>query len=158
MVGDGVVGIGGSPAAGCPGAVLNTDPSEVSFPSLVAFVRDTPFGEAQAATATLAAAVAVAVGSRVVLTTAGARVLLVLAVSAVVPPAVAEYAESEGTGVPVAIAATGMVLHVLAALVWSGTLAALLLTRLSSGDSSPRCAATAARRRSSSWSPAAAGC
>ncbi|CCH87043.1 Copper resistance D protein (fragment) [Modestobacter italicus] len=111
---------------------LNTDLSQVSFLALVAFVRDTPFGAAQAATAALAAVVAV--GSRVVLTTAGARVLLVLALLAVVPPAVAEYAEADGTGVPVAIAATGMVLHVLAALVWSGTLAALLLTRLSSRD------------------------
>ena len=111
---------------------LNTDLSQASFPALVAFVRDTPFGGAQAATAALA--VTVAVGSRVVLTTAGARVLLVLALLAVVPPAVAEYAEAEGTGVPVAIAATGMVLHILAALVWSGTLAALLLTRLSAGD------------------------
>jgi putative copper resistance protein D len=111
---------------------LNTDLSQVSFPALVAFVRDTPFGGAQAATAALAAVVAV--GSRVVLTTAGARVLLVLALLAVVPLAVAEYAEADGTGVPVAIAATGMVLHVLAALVWSGTLAALLLTRLSAGD------------------------
>ena len=114
---------------------LNTDLSQVSFPALVAFVRDTPFGGSQAATAALAAVVAV--GSRVVLTTAGARVLLVLALLAVVPPAVAEYAEyaeAEGTGVPVVIAATGMVLHILAALVWSGTLAALLLTRLSSGE------------------------
>ena len=42
---------------------------------------------------------------------------------AVVPPAVAEYAEAEGTAVQVALAATGMVLHVLGALIWSGTLA-----------------------------------
>lgn len=111
---------------------LNTDLSQVSFPALVAFVRDTPFGGAQAATAALA--VTVAIGSRAVLTTAGARVLLGLALLAAVPPAVAEYAEAEGTGLSVAIAATGMVLHVLAALVWSGTLAALLLTRLSAGE------------------------
>jgi putative copper export protein len=111
---------------------LNTDLSQVSFPALVAFVRDTPFGGAQAATAALAAVVAL--GSRVVLTTAGARVLLGFALLGVVPPAVAEYAEAEGTGVPVAIAATGMVLHILAALVWSGTLAALLLSRLSAGE------------------------
>lgn len=111
---------------------VNTDLSQVSFRALAAFVRDTPFGGAQALTAALA--VVVAVGSRVVLTTAGARVLLAVALLAVVPPAVVEYAEAEGTSVPVAIAATGMVLHVLAALVWSGTLAALLLTRLSAGD------------------------
>ncbi|MBJ7452278.1 MAG: CopD family protein [Blastococcus sp.] len=111
---------------------LNTDLSQVSFRALVAFVRDTPFGGAQAAAAALATVVAV--GSRMVLTTAGARVLLVLALFAVVPPVVAEYAEADGTRVPVAVAATGMVLHVLAALVWSGTLAALLLTRLSAGD------------------------
>ena len=111
---------------------LNTDLSQVSLSALVAFIRDTPFGGAQAATAVLV--VGVAVGSRWVLTTAGARVLLVIVLLAVVPSAAAEYAEAEGTGVPVAIAATGMVLHVLAALVWSGTLAALLLTRLSAGE------------------------
>lgn len=120
---------------------LNTDLSQVSFRALAAFVRDTPFGGAQAAAAALATVVAV--GSRVVLTTAGARVLLVLALFAVVPPVVAEYAEADGTRVPVAVAATGMVLHVLAALVWSGTLAALLLTRLP-----PRDLVTAVRRYS----------
>lgn len=126
---------GGSAVLLLPGLLvefLNTDLSQMSPTALVAFVRDTPVGGAQAITAALAAIVAV--GSRGVLTTVGVRVLLVLALSAVVPPAVAEYAEAEGIGVPVAIAATGMVLHVLAALVWSGTLAALLLTRLPAGD------------------------
>ena len=118
---------------------LNTDLSQVSPSALLAFVRDTPFGAAQAVTALLA--LIVAVGSRSVLTTTGARVLLVLAVLAVVPPAVAEYAEAEGTVLPVGIAATGMALHVLAAVVWSGTLGALLLIRVS-----PRDLATAVRR------------
>ena len=114
---------------------LNTDLAQVSPAALAAFVRDTPSGGAQASNAVLA--VVVAVGSRCVLTTAGARVLLVLALLAVVPPAVAEYAEAEETGLQSAIAATGMALHVLAALVWSGTLAALLLTRLSPRDLVP---------------------
>lgn len=109
-------------------AFLNTDLSQVSVRAVLAFVRDTPFGAAQAAAVALA--LVVAVGSRWVLTTAGARGLLVLAMLAVVPPAVAEYAESEGTAAQVAIAATGMVLHIVVALTWSGALAALLLLRL----------------------------
>lgn len=109
---------------------LNSDLSQASFWALLAFVRDTPFGGAQAATAALAAVVAV--GSRSVLTITGARVLLALALLAAVPPVVAAYAEAEETGIQAAVAATGLALHVLAALVWSGTLAALLLSRPSS--------------------------
>ena len=111
---------------------LNTDLSQVSASAVFAFARDTPFGAAQAAAAVLA--LVVAAGSRWVLTTAGARVLLVLALLAVVPPAVAEYAEAEGTTGQVAVAATGMVLHILAALIWSGALAALFLLRLPAAD------------------------
>lgn len=111
---------------------LNTDLSQISAPAVFAFVRDTPYGGAQAATGFLA--LLVAIGTRWVLTTSGARLLLVLALAAVVPPAVAEYAEAEGTPARVALAATGMVLHILGALIWSGTLAALLLVRLSRGE------------------------
>lgn len=107
---------------------LNTDLSSVSSRSVLAFVRDTPAGAAQAAAVVLAGTVAA--GTRLVLTTAGARALLVLALLAVIPPAVAEYAEAEGTSMQVGLAATGMVVHVLGALIWSGTLAALLLVRL----------------------------
>ena len=111
---------------------LNTDLSQISAPAVFAFVRDTPYGGAQAAAGSLA--LLVAIGSRWVLTTGGARLLLVLALVAVVPPAVAEYAEAEGTPARVAVAATGMALHVLGALIWSGTLAALLLVRLSRSE------------------------
>jgi putative copper export protein len=111
---------------------LNTDLSHISARAVFAFVRDTPYGGAQAAAALLA--MLAAIGSRWVLTTAGARLLLVLALVAVVLPAVAEYAEAEGTPARVAIAAAGMVLHILGALLWSGTLAALLLIRLSRGE------------------------
>lgn len=108
---------------------LNTDLPHISARAVFAFVLDTPYGAAQAAAAFLA--LLVAIGSRWVLTTGGARLLLVLALVAVVPPAVAEYAEAEGTPARVGIAATGMVLHVLGALIWSGTLAALVVVRLS---------------------------
>ena len=111
---------------------LNTDLAGISPRAAVAFVRDTPAGAAQATAVALAATVAV--GSRLVLTTAGARALLVLAVLAVVPPAVAEYAEAEGTTGQVAIAAAGMAVHAVGALVWAGTLAALLLVRLPAAD------------------------
>ena len=111
---------------------LNTDLSHISARAVFAFVLDTPYGAAQVAAASLA--LLVAIGSRWVLTTGGARLLLVLALVAVVPPAVAEYAEAEGTPARVGIAATGMVLHVLGALLWSGTLAALLVVRLSRSE------------------------
>ena len=120
---------------------LNTDLAVSSLPAMAAFVRDTPAGAAQA-TAVVLAAVAAA-GSRLVLTTAGARALLALALLAIVPPAIAEYAEAEGTAAEVAVAATGMALHAVGALVWSGTLAALLLIRLPAAD-----LATAVRRYS----------
>lgn len=125
---------------------LNTDLSQISARAVFAFVRDTPYGGAQAAAGSLA--LLVAVGSRWVLTTGGARLLLVLALGAVVPPAVAEYAEAEGTPARVAVAATGMVLHVLGALIWSGTLGALLLVRL------PRTEMVTAVRRYSRAAPA----
>lgn len=122
-------------AAAMPGLLvefLNTDLTQVSTPALLAFVRDTPAGAAQAASVLLASAVAV--GSRWVLTPAGSRILLVLALLAVVPPSVAEFAEAEGTAVQVAMAATGMVLHVLGALTWFGLLVALVLVRLAQGE------------------------
>lgn len=107
---------------------LYTTLDRASPPALLAFVRDVPAGTAQLAAVVLA--VVVALGSRWVLTTAGARVLLVLAALAVVPPLLAEYAEAEGGAGKIAVVATGLVLHVLGALAWAGALAALLLDRL----------------------------
>ena len=122
----------GSAVPGLLVEFLNTDLAGISTRAVLAFVRDTPAGAAQASAVVLAAVLAV--GSRLVLTTAGARVLLALGLLAVVPPAVAEYAEAEGTTAQVALAATGMAMHALGALVWSGTLAALLLVGLQATD------------------------
>lgn len=122
-------------AAAVPGLLiefLNTDLTQVSAPGLLAFVRDIPAGRAQAASVLLVAAVAV--GSRWVLTTAGAWILLVLTLLAVVSPSIAEFAEAGGTTVQVAAAATAMVLHVIGALTWFGALVALLLVRLDQND------------------------
>ena len=141
----GPAGTGAAAAAlALPGLLveyLNTDLAGISPLAVVAYVRDTPAGAAQAVAVVLAAVVAA--GSRLVLTTAGARALLTLAVVAVVPPAIAEYAEAEGTTAEVAVAATGMAMHALGALIWSGTLAALLLIRLPAAE-----LATAVRRYS----------
>lgn len=111
---------------------LNTDLANVSAAAVVSFVTEIPAGQSQVAAALLVGVVAV--GSRRVLTMLGARLLLILALTAVVPPALAEYTEAEGTAVRVAATAGGMVVHALAALLWSGALVALLLGRLPAGD------------------------
>lgn len=88
------------------------------------------FSPGRAMLVVLVLAAVVAVGSRATLTTSGATLLLVLAVAAVLPPAFTGHSAS---AVNHDIAMSSLVVHVLAATLWVGGLAGLLLHLRGSG-------------------------
>lgn len=97
--------------------------SAVTLTGLAGFVLDNPQAQAQGVVVVLTALVAV--GARVVLTMGGALVLLLLALAAALPPALAGHAaSSQGT-----VAVTAVGLHVLGVVLWAGGLVALALAR-----------------------------
>ena len=103
---------------------LGTRLPVVSFRGVVGFVTSVEQGRAQFLAAVLAALVAL--GARTVLRQNGARIVLVLALAATVPPAFTGHtAEESDHWLAVASAA----LHVLAVVLWAGGLVALLLAR-----------------------------
>lgn len=104
---------------------LDSGLGQASPATLLSFVRDVPEGRAQASVVVLTGLVAV--GSRAVLTMAGARTMLLVSLAATLPPAVIEYLEDDGGRVLAVVALVGMVLHIAGALAWSGALVALLL-------------------------------
>ena len=91
---------------------------------LGSFAWSVPQGRAQLMVAVIA--VAVLVGARSVITSGGAAVLLVLALVAALPPVVTGHAAGAGSH---QAAVTGLALHVVGVLLWSGGLLALVLTR-----------------------------
>ena len=91
---------------------------------LGSFIWSVPQGRAQVMVAVLA--VAVLVGGRTVITTGGAAVLLVLALVAALPPVVTGHAAAAGSH---QAAVTGLALHVVGVLLWSGGLVAVVLAR-----------------------------
>lgn len=102
---------------------LGRRPSAVTLTGLAGFVLDNPQAQAQGVVVVLTALLAV--GARVVLTMGGALVLLVLALAAALPPALAGHAaSSQGT-----VAVTAVGLHVLGVVLWAGGLVALALAR-----------------------------
>lgn len=97
--------------------------SAVTLTGLARFVLENPQAQAQGAVVVLTALLAVS--ARVVLTMGGALVLLLLALAAALPPALAGHAaSSQGT-----VAVTAIGLHVLGVVLWAGGLVALVLAR-----------------------------
>lgn len=104
---------------------LGTSLDQLSAQAVASFAWTIPQGRAQLAVAVLAAAVAL--GSRLVLSMAGAAALLGLAlVTALPPPVFAGHAAGAGSH---QAAVTGLAIHVVGVLLWSGGLLALLLVR-----------------------------
>lgn len=105
---------------------LGTGVQAVSLRAISSFVVDVEQGRVLLAVAALAAAIALT--ARTVLTPTGARVLLVMALAATVPPAFTSHSADEADH---NLAVAGFALHVLGAVGWAGGLLALLLaTRL----------------------------
>jgi putative copper export protein len=90
------------------------------------YVREVAQGRAAASTALLATLVAVAVAARQAETPAGTAGALVVALVALVPPLLPTHAAGDGNH---RLAQAVLVVHVLAAVLWVGGLAALALTR-----------------------------
>ncbi|MDT0278268.1 copper resistance D family protein [Blastococcus goldschmidtiae] len=102
--------------------LLGTDPTSVSWTSLRVFVEDTGAGRAALLVVALALVVAVA-ASRC--TATGARILLLLGLSALVLPVVLSGHSSGAEDHLLAVTTLGV--HVVAATVWIGGLGALLV-------------------------------
>ncbi|WP_143108309.1 copper resistance D family protein [Geodermatophilus obscurus] len=107
---------------------LGTPVSGVSPRGVASFVVDVAQGRVLVLVAVLAAVVAVA--ARTVLTSTGARALLVVALLATLPPAFTSHSAEESDH---DLAVTGVALHVLGVVLWAGGLVALLLARQLAG-------------------------
>ena len=103
---------------------LGTRLPVVSFRGVVGFVTSVEQGRAQFLAAVLAALVAV--GARTVLRQNGARMVLLVAVAATVPPAFTGHTAEESDHW---LAVASGSLHVVAVVLWAGGLVALLLAR-----------------------------
>lgn len=101
---------------------LGTRLSAISLRGVGGFVVSVDQGRAQLLVAALAAMAAVA--ARTVLTPSGARVLLVVALAATIPPALTGHTADEAGHT---LAVTGVVLHVVGVVLWAGGLLALVL-------------------------------
>lgn len=97
--------------------------SVISPASVVDFVTDSRQAQAQVVVAALAALVAMA--ARAVLTMSGAVSLLLVALLAALPPALAGHAGSTGG----LVAPTAVALHILGVVLWAGGLVALVVCR-----------------------------
>ena len=107
---------------------LGTPLSRVSLRGVTGFVLDVAQGRMLVLVAALAAVVALT--ARTVLTAAGARALLVIALGATLPPAWTSHSAEEADHI---LAVTSVALHVLGVVGWAGGLLALLLARGLSG-------------------------
>lgn len=101
---------------------LGTRLSAISLRGAIGFVVSVEQGRALGLVAALAALVAVV--ARTVLTPAGARVLLVVALAATIPPAFTGHTADEADH---NLAVTAVALHVLGVVLWAGGLLALML-------------------------------
>ncbi|MCZ2806962.1 CopD family protein [Modestobacter sp. VKM Ac-2983] len=101
---------------------LGTGVEVVSLRAVYSFVVDIEQGRVLLVVAALAAVVASS--ARTVLTPTGARVLLVIALAATVPPAFTSHSADEADH---DLAVAGLALHVLGVVGWAGGLLALLL-------------------------------
>lgn len=106
---------------------LISDLSAVSPTALASFLGSIPEGRAQAAVVLLTALLAVSSGR--VLTVAGVRMLLLLALLAVLPPAFTRHAEVAAEALEVLVETSASAVHVLGVLLWAGGLVALILLR-----------------------------
>lgn len=116
--------------AAAPGMLvefLDAGLRDISVRAVISFLMEVPEGRAQAGVVLLAGLVAGT--SRSVLTTAGARTLLLVSLLAAALPAATEHLGHDGSPAEIGVATVAMVLHVLGALAWSGALLALLLIR-----------------------------
>ncbi len=110
--------------------LLGTTPSTAARPETVlSFLLETDQGRALSLVAV--GALAVAVGSRVVLGTGGAAAIAVLALVSTLPPAFTGHAAGSANH---QLAVSTMVLHVGAVVIWVGGLVGLLLVRNLSGE------------------------
>lgn len=109
---------------------LGTRLSFITLRSVYGFVTTVDQGRAQLLVAALAAVVALA--ARAVLRPAGARMLLVVALLATIPPAFTGHAADEASH---DLAVTSAAVHVVGVTLWAGGLVALLLAARLSGPS-----------------------
>ncbi|HTJ33894.1 MAG TPA: cytochrome c oxidase assembly protein [Dactylosporangium sp.] len=123
--------------------LLGVPVGEVSWAGVRSLAWSVAQGRSALAEALLA--VVVAVGSRIVLTRTGAGVVAALACAGLVPPALTGHAAGAGNH---QLAVTSLAVHIVAAALWAGGLAALLVLR------SDRVLATAAH----GYSRLALGC
>jgi putative copper resistance protein D len=101
---------------------LGTGLSAISLRGITGFVVGVEHGRGLVLVAALAAVVAVV--ARTVLTPIGARVLLVVALAATIPPAFTGHTADEADH---NLAVTAVALHVLGVVLWAGGLLALML-------------------------------
>lgn len=103
---------------------LGAEPAAVTARGLLSFLTTIPQGQGLAVVGVLTAALAV--GSRTVITTGGSLALLTLALTATLPPVLTGHAAGAESH---QAAVSGLVMHVLAVVCWSGGLLALVLLR-----------------------------
>lgn len=103
---------------------LGAEPAAVTARGLLSFLTTIPQGQGLAVVGVLTAALAL--GSRTVITTGGSLALLTLALTATLPPVLTGHAAGAESH---QAAVSGLAMHVLAVVCWSGGLLALVLLR-----------------------------